>query len=155
MPQGMLPAPPGANADEMASLGAGLAPTDWSGQGMLPPYQPRPPVASPAIGATPSAGTPPPPMTLLSAQALAETYDAVVRHRITDLGTIRRIIAQFEAVAADPELSQQVPFDAAAGARNLRNHLYQLEMRNASLLSSPPGSVSPASGTPGDNSGNV
>lgn len=86
-------------------------------------------------------------MTVLSAQALAETYDAVVRHRITDLGTIRRIIAQFEAVAANPELSRQVPFDAAAGARNLRNHLYQLEMRNASLLPSQ-GSAPPTTGTP-------
>ncbi len=147
-PQGVSPAPPVATTSEMPSSRTGGTPVDWSAQGMLPPHQPGPPIAPVAGGATPTVGSaPPPPMTVLSAQALAETYDAVVRHRITDLGTIRRIIAQFEAVAANPELSRQVPFDAAAGARNLRNHLYQLEMRNASLLPSQ-GSASPPNGTP-------
>ncbi|GEM_PF-2341604 len=148
MPQGVSPAPPIAATSEVPPLGTGVAPVDWSAQGMLPPHQPGPSTAPGAGGAAPAVGSaPPPPMTVLSAQALAETYDAVVRHRITDLGTIRRIIAQFEAVAANPELSRQVPFDAAAGARNLRNHLYQLEMRNASLLPSQ-GSAPPTTGTP-------
>ena len=80
----------------------------------------------------------------MSAQALAEMYDAVVRHRITNLDTIRRIISQFEAVAADPDLSQQVDFDAAAGAHNLSIHLYHLQRRNQTQqseedMSLPPG----------------
>lgn len=74
-------------------------------------------------------------MTLRSAQALAEMYDAVLRQRITDMATIQRIINQFEAVAADPELSQLVPFDAAAGAQNLINHLHHLQMRAYAALS--------------------
>ncbi|HLV99808.1 MAG TPA: SPFH domain-containing protein [Ktedonobacterales bacterium] len=102
----------------------------------LPPIHPAGPPAAPppAELGTPPAGAPQPPMTLLSAQALAETYDAVVRHRISDMATIQRIISQFEAVAADPELSQQVPFDAAAGALNLINHLHHLQMRSLAQL---------------------
>ncbi len=112
------------------------APPGMVGHPGGPIHPAGPPVAPPprAMG-TPPAGAPPQqPMTLLSAQALSETYDAVVRHRISDLATIQRIISQFEAVAADPELSQQVPFDAAAGARNLSNHLYHLQMRQLAQL---------------------
>ncbi len=103
---------------------------------LLPPIHPAgPPIALPPLGlGIPSAGTPQQPMSLLSAQALSETYDAVVRHRISDLATIQRIISQFEAVAADPELSQKVPFDAEAGARNLSNHLHNLQMRSLAQL---------------------
>jgi regulator of protease activity HflC (stomatin/prohibitin superfamily) len=94
-----------------------------------------PPVMPPALrGSVPSAGLPSEPMPLMSAQALAESYDAVLRHRITDLGTIQRIISQFEAVAADPELSQQVEFDAEQGAHNLRNHLYHLQQRQQAQM---------------------
>ncbi len=107
------------------------APAGLAGQPGVPAYPSGPPVASPpAKSAVPPPGAPPERMTLLSAQALAETYDAVVRQRITDPATIRRIISQFEAVAADPELSQQVPFDAEAGALNLMNHLRHLQARS-------------------------
>jgi hypothetical protein len=110
-------------------------PLGMVGQPMTSEHPYGPPVAPPPIGgAVPPAPAPPQPMTLLSAQALAETYDAVLRHRISDLATIQRIISQFEAVAADPTLSQQVPFDAAAGARLLSNHLYHLQMRSLSQL---------------------
>jgi len=120
-------------AGGMAALGASSAPAGWPGQMALPPQSVGVPVALPLAGVgAPAGGTPFEPMTLLSAQALAEAYDAVVCQRITDLATIRRIIAQFEAVASDPTLSQQVPFDAAAGAQNLINHLRHLEARNFS-----------------------
>lgn len=135
MPQG---APPGAAS---ASL---------TGQPLLPAHPPGPPVTPPPVGGGASpAGGPPEPMTLRSAQALAEIYDAVVRQRITDLATIQRIISQFEAVAADPELSQLVPFDAAAGAQNLINHLHNLQMRAyASLSQRPDGDTSFLPGSP-------
>lgn len=151
MPQGALPAPPIASPSRMAAMGTGVAPPGWPGQVVLPPYPPVSPIAPPAIGAAPrTGGASPPPMTPLSAQALAETYDAVMRHRITDLGTIRRIIAQFEAVAGNAELSQHVQFDAEAGARYLQNHLYQLEMRNAALLSPPSADDAAALPAPGE-----
>jgi hypothetical protein len=109
----------------------------------LPQIHPAgPPVAPPPMG-TPQAGAPQQPMTLLSAQALAETYDAVVRHRISDMATIQRIISQFEAVAADPALSQQVPFDAEAGARNLTAHLHNLQMRSLQQLGQQNDTASP------------
>ena len=90
----------------------------------------------------------PPPQALLSPQALAETYDAVLRRRITDIATIRRIVMQFETVANDPVLSEQVPFDAAAGAQNLLNHLYQLELQRASQLSSAASEDGPSPSAP-------
>ncbi len=120
-----------------------------------PPYPPEPPVYPsglpvypPARADAPSAGAPAERMTLLSAEALAETYDAVVRQRITDPATIRRIISQFEAVAADPELSQQVPFDAEAGAQNLINHLRHLQARQSSPAQQPDGGAVSPSGMP-------
>ena len=114
-----------ALADPRLYLGA---PAGLSAPPAAPFHPAGPPVVPPQRGANPAPA--PEPMTLLSAQALAETYDAVVRRRISDLETIRRIISQFEAVAADPELSQQVPFDAAAGAHNLSIHLDHLQKRN-------------------------
>lgn len=145
-----LPTPQAANIGGGGTLGTGAAPGGWPGQPVLPPHPPGPAIAPPSLGAASPPGVLPPTMTLISAQALAETYDAVVRQRITDLGTIRRIIAQFEAVAADPELSQQVPFDAAAGALNLQHHLYQLEMRSASSHLSPPADDAAPPGVPED-----
>ncbi|HEU5376911.1 MAG TPA: thioredoxin domain-containing protein [Ktedonobacteraceae bacterium] len=73
---------------------------------------------------------------LLSPQALAESYDAVLRRRITDPATIRRILVQFETVAADPVLSEQVPFDAEFGARELRNYLLRLELQRTATQTS-------------------
>ena len=84
---------------------------------------------------------------VLSPQALAETYDAVLRRRITDIATIRRIVMQFQTVADDPILSEQVPFDAAAGAENLRTHLYQLELQARSQQSSSGSDDSPTTDT--------
>lgn len=126
-----LPGIPDAGASPFLAAPAGMA--GYPVPSMYPPGQP---VAPPALEAgSPQISAQPEPLTLLSAQALAEAYDAVVRHRITDLATIQRIISQFEAVAADPELSREVPFDAAAGARYLTNHLYHLQMRSLSALS--------------------
>lgn len=115
--------------------------------GQLLPSAPRvTPIAPPPRGgAVPPEPAPAVVPSIISPQALAETYDAVLRRRITDLATIRRIVAQFEAVANDPKLSEQVPFDAAAGARNLLHHLYQLETQGASHLSQPPaGNAAPS-----------
>jgi hypothetical protein len=122
-------------------------PTDQSEGGTLPqlvfpgqsipvPQLPVTPIAPPPRGGVPPVVAEPTPPPVLSPQALAETYDAVLRRRITDIATIRRIVMQFETVANDPLLSEQVPFDAAAGAENLRNHLYQLELQARSQLSS-------------------
>jgi hypothetical protein len=103
---------------------------------LLPPIHPAgsPVAPPPRVMGTPAAGAPQQPLSLLSAQALSETYDAVVRNRISDITTIQRIISQFEAVLADPELREHVPFDAAAGVRNLRTHLHNLQMRNLAQL---------------------
>jgi hypothetical protein len=141
MPQGVgqvaesfMPGTPGAGSTSYLAPSAGVI-----GPPVTPAYSAGPPVAPPAVGAgVPPAGGPPEPMTLRSAQALAEMYKAVMDHRITDLTTISRIISQFEAVAADPELSQQVPFDAAAGAQNLMNHRYHLQMRAYEPLAQQP-----------------
>ncbi|HEY7349623.1 MAG TPA: SPFH domain-containing protein [Ktedonobacterales bacterium] len=130
--QDSLSAMPGAPVVGAPSYPA--APAGLTGPPGPPIYPPGSIAAPPPAGAAAlSGGTPLEAMTLLSAQALAETYDAVVRQRITDLATIRRIISQFEAVAADPELSQQVPFDAAAGAHNLITHLHNLQARSVSM----------------------
>jgi hypothetical protein len=130
--QAMPSLPPVANTGSMETLASGAPLADMPGQ-VASPYPSGVPAAPLPIGAVVSSGdVPSMPLSLLSAQALAETYDAVVHQRITDLETIRRIIAQFEAVAADPELSPQVPFDAAAGARNLLNHLRRLERHSLS-----------------------
>lgn len=126
-----LPGAPNAGAAPFPAAPMGMA-----GYPVPTMYPPGQPVAPPALEAgSPPISAQPEPMTLLSAQALAEAYDAVTRHRITDLATIQRIISQFEAVAADPELSQEVPFDAAAGARYLADHLYRLQMRSLAALS--------------------
>jgi hypothetical protein len=146
MPEALGPVVEGtvqnAPADPRIYLGAQA---DLPGQPAAPYHSPNLPAASPPGGAgRPTVNAlPEPPMTLMSAQALAETYDAVVRHRITDLETIRRIISQFEAVAADPDLSQQVPFDAAAGAQNLSIHLYHLQRRTQAQQSEKDTSLPP------------
>ena len=120
----------------------------YPGQSLPMPPSPAKPVAPPPRGgAAPVAAEPTPPA-VLSPQALAETYDAVLRRRITDIATIRRIVMQFETVANDPLLSEQVPFDAAAGAQNLLNHLYQLELQSMSQLSSDDSSAPSALQTP-------
>ncbi|HEY7357791.1 MAG TPA: SPFH domain-containing protein [Ktedonobacterales bacterium] len=125
------------------------APAGMVGYQVPSMYPPGQPVAPPALEVGgPQINAQPEPMSLLSAQALAEAYDAVVRHRITDLATIQRIISQFEAVAADPDLSQEVPFDAAAGARYLTNHLYHLQMRSLSALSQQGDTSYPADDAP-------
>jgi len=134
--------PPGGRRTETSA--GPLPPLVFPGQAL--PLPSATPVSPPARGggALPAAGSSPAPV-VISPQALAETYDAVLRRRITDLATIRRIVAQFEAVANDPVLSEQVPFDAAAGARNLLHHLLQLEMQGASQLQRPQaGDATPA-----------
>lgn len=93
-----------------------------------------PPVAPPLRGGGVAPVAQPTPVPIMSDQALAEAYDAVLRHRITDLSTIQRIINQFEAVAADPERSQQVDFDAEQGAHLLRTHLYHLQQRQQAQM---------------------
>ncbi len=140
----MAPVPQAPQSGGIAALGAGGVPAGWPGQTVSPP-QPADALVVPAVsgGDIPPGGALSEPMTLVSAQALAEYYDAVVHQRVTDPVTIRRIIAQFEAVANNPALSQQVPFDAAAGAQNLSNHLRHLEMRHSSH-----GAQQPASGAP-------
>ena len=100
----------------------------------VPPSSMTPIAPPPRGGAAPVTAEPTPPA-ILSPQALAETYDAVLRRRITDIATIQRIVVQFETVANDPILSEQAPFDVAAGAQNLLNHLYQLKLQSASQLS--------------------
>jgi hypothetical protein len=72
-----------------------------------------------------SGANPAPP--LLSLRQLEQFYNDIVQQQITDSSTIRRIIAQFEGVAADQVLSDQAEFDATAAARNLRKHLTSLE----------------------------
>lgn len=108
----------------------------FPGQSLPMPLSPGTPIAPPPRGGVPPVPAEPPSAAILSPQALAETYDAVLRRRITDIATIRRIVMQFETVANDPVLSEQVPFDAAAGAQNLLNHLYQLELQRAAQASS-------------------
>jgi len=138
-PTTLLPATPQGAGQGAGGVPPGAASVGPAGQPLAPVHQPGLPVAPPPVGGTPpSAGGPPEPMTLRSAQALAEIYDAVLHQRITDLATIQRIISQFEAVAADPELSQLVPFDAAAGAQNLTNHLHNLQMRAYATLAQRP-----------------
>jgi hypothetical protein len=80
---------------------------------------------------------------LLSLQQLEQLYNNIVERQIIDGSTIRRIIAQFDAVAADEELSEQANFDAAGAARNLRQYLASLERRTSASQSFPPDSSSP------------
>jgi hypothetical protein len=129
--EGAMPGAPNIGPAPLPAAPAGMA-----GYPAPSAYPPGQPIAPPAPGAGgPQVAAQAESMTLMSAQALAEAYDAVLRHRITDMATIQRIISQFEAVAADPELSQAVPFDAAAGARYLSDHLQHLQMRSLSMLS--------------------
>jgi hypothetical protein len=83
---------------------------------------------------------------LLSLRQLKQFYTDIVQQQITDGSTIRRIIAQFDAVAADEALSEQAPFDAAGAARNLRHYLASLERRAAPPASSPDASSPPPQG---------
>lgn len=149
-PTTLLPSMPQGAGQAAGSAPPGTASAGLPGQPLLPAQSPGPTVAPPPVGgAPPPTGGPPEPMTLRSAQALAEIYDAVLHQRITDLATIQRIVSQFEAVASDPELSQLVPFDAAAGAQNLINHLHNLQMRAyATLAQRPDGDSSFPSGSP-------
>jgi hypothetical protein len=122
---------------EVAQPPAGTIPQlVFPGQSVPVPQLPATPIAPPPRGGVVPPAAEPTQPPVLSPQALAETYDAVLRRRITDIATIRRIVMQFETVANDPALSEAVPFDAAAGAENLRNHLYQLELQARSQLSS-------------------
>ncbi len=122
---------------EVAQPPAGTIPQlVFPGQSIPVPQLPVTPIAPPPRGGVAPPAVEPPAPPVLSPQALAETYDAVLRRRITDIATIRRIVMQFETVANDPVLSEAVPFDAAAGAENLRNHLYQLELQARSQLPS-------------------
>lgn len=54
-----------------------------------------------------------------SEEVLVKAYKAVQEGKITDPETIRDIAAKFEAVANDPNLSQNVSFDAARAVHNL------------------------------------
>ncbi len=88
-----------------------------------------------------SGANPAPP--LLSLRQLKQFYNDIVQQQITDSSTIRRIVAQFEAVAADQALSDQADFDAAAAARNLRQHLASLERRASTPQAFSPDASSP------------
>ena len=119
----------------------------YPGQSIPVPQLPVTPIAPPPRGGAAPPVVEPTLPPVLSPQALAETYDAVLRRRITDIATIRRIVMQFQTVADDPVLSEQVPFDAAAGAENLRTHLYQLELQARSQQSSSGSDDSPTTDT--------
>ncbi len=148
----MQPAPEVPGAGNMTQPPAGLPGGSPAGAGVPPssaqsiagqPVPSRQPPAPPGVPAPPSAG----PVRILPPEALAEMYDAVLRQRVTDAATIQRIIAQFEAVAADPVLNQRVPFDAEAGAHNLRQHLLRLQASGIPPAFAPPAgdsSVPPA-----------
>jgi SPFH domain / Band 7 family len=126
-----------------------VAPPEQTGQPVLP-YQPSlPGVALPARSGIVSTDILSEPVTLSSAHTLAELYQAVMDHVINDPITITRIIRQFERVAANPKLSQEVDFDAAAGADNLMEHLYRLQKREHSALPQhPDGGAAPSSTLP-------
>jgi hypothetical protein len=66
-------------------------------------------------------------MPLLSLEQLEQMYYAIMRGQIADTSTISRVIAQFEAVAADPVLGREASFDGAGAAEILRQHLAGLE----------------------------
>lgn len=106
----------------------------FPGQALPVPQAPMMPIAPPPrAGVMPAAPEPTRPP-LLSLQALKETYDAVLRRRVTDIDTIRRIVVQFETVAKDPVLNEQVDFDAVEAAQLLRNHLSILEAQSRTQL---------------------
>ncbi len=79
----------------------------------------------------------------LSLRQLEQFYNDIVQQRITDSSTIRRLIAQFDAVAADPELSERAPFDPAGAARNLRQYLTSLERWGSGSQTVSPDSSAP------------
>lgn len=80
---------------------------------------------------------------LLSLRQLERFYNDIAEQRITDGSTIRRLIVQFDAVAADQELSEQAPFDAAGAARNLRHYLASLERQAPASQTSAPDASPP------------
>lgn len=64
---------------------------------------------------------------MLDPDALADAYDAVRDGHITDPETIREIARAFMAVAADPELAESFPYNAAAAAQILMERASALE----------------------------
>ncbi|GLV57725.1 hypothetical protein KDH_45610 [Dictyobacter sp. S3.2.2.5] len=73
--------------------------------------------------------TPAAPAYNLTEEVLVHAYQNVQDGRITDPETIRSIAARFYEVAQDPELSQNVNFDAAQAARNLYEEAKRHEPR--------------------------
>ncbi|HEU5440169.1 MAG TPA: hypothetical protein VFU88_12845 [Ktedonobacterales bacterium] len=63
----------------------------------------------------------------LPPEALADAYEAVRDEHITDPATVREIARAFLRVAADPELDEDFPYDAAAAAQILMDRAASLE----------------------------
>ena len=64
---------------------------------------------------------------MLDPDALADAYDAVRDGHITDPETIREIARAFMAVAAEPDLADAFPYNAAAAAQILMDRASALE----------------------------
>lgn len=67
----------------------------------------------------------------LAPEALADAYEAVREGHVTDPETVREIARAFLRVAADPELEESFPYDAAAAAQILMDRAASLERHAA------------------------
>lgn len=105
----------------MGTAPANPPPSSRPGATRTAPVPPQRPQPAPAA-------TPPPAPAVATAAATAnskqfepiiKSYDAVRNGIITDPDTIRRIAGNFDAIARDPVVGQNFPFDAARAASNL------------------------------------
>lgn len=122
-----------AGRDMASPVASGGQPAN-AAQGHGPDAQPD--VQQPSAGGLPSiadaragheaqAKEEPPP------EALADAYEAVRDGHITDPQTVREIARAFLRVAADPELDEDFPYDAAAAAQILMDRAASLERHAA------------------------
>lgn len=84
------------------------------------------PASTPAAAAPVPAATSPAPKTI-NEEMLHGMYDAVRDGRIKDPLTIRNLALRFESIAADPEISKNVDFNAAHAAQQLYRRASILE----------------------------
>lgn len=104
-------------------------------QQMVHPQPPTTPMQPQTTTPNPEAATTTSPKAI-KVDMLKDVYEAVRQGRITDPGTIRDLARRFEVVAANPELSQKVEFDAARAANTLYQRAKTIEEYSQARVSS-------------------